>query len=174
MTTAALAPSTERSSLASGLRALAQNAVDYSAARTSRALERVSSRLEDTVAGKAGHKVEDVVDNVVDKAEHKFEDVVGDVVDKAEHKVEDVVEDVVEDHGVATGAVVGGVDAAVHHKNPVWGAFKGMWSGTQTSTKVLVVAGIVLALLLGPVALVLLLLALLVTMIVLAVRRSKG
>ncbi len=51
MTAASLAPSPDTSSLVEGLRALAQNALSYSAARASRAVGRVSSKLENTVGG---------------------------------------------------------------------------------------------------------------------------
>ncbi len=144
MTAAALAPSTERSSsLGPGLRALVENAVGYSTARATQAVERLSGRVEHTVR---------------------------DVGAKAEHEVEDVAEE----NAVATGAVTGGVNAALQDRNVVWGALEEMWSGTRTRTKTLIVAAIVVSYLLGPVVLVLLLLALLITMIVRAVRRARS
>jgi hypothetical protein len=58
-------------------------------------------------------------------------------------------------------------------QEPVLGAVKGVIGGLSTKTKVLIVLAIVFGLLLGPVALVLLLLGLLVFAIVVAVR-SRG
>jgi len=72
--------------------------------------------------------------------------------------------------GALTGAAAGGLKAVAAGKNPVLGALKGAIGGLSTKTKVLIVLAIVLGLLLGPVALVLLLLGLLVFAIVASMR----
>lgn len=83
------------------------------------------------------------------------------------------LEDITSRDGALTGAAAGGLKAVAAGKNPVWGAVKGAIGGLNTKTKVLIVLAIVLGLLLGPIALVLLLLGLLVFAIVAAVR-SRG
>lgn len=83
------------------------------------------------------------------------------------------LEDIADRGGALTGAAAGGLKAVAGGKNPVWGAVKGAIGGLSTKTKVLIVLAVVLGLLLGPVALVLLLLGLLVFAIVVAVR-SRG
>ena len=83
------------------------------------------------------------------------------------------LEDITGRGGALTGAAAGGLKAVAAGKNPVLGAVKGVIGGLSTKTKVLIVLVIVLCLLLGPVALVLLLVGLLVFAIVAAVR-SRG
>jgi hypothetical protein len=83
------------------------------------------------------------------------------------------LEDITGRGGALTGAATGGLKAVAAGKNPVLGAVKGAIGGLSTKTKVLIVLVIVLCLLLGPVALVLLLVGLLVFAIVAAVR-SRG
>lgn len=89
-------------------------------------------------------------------------------VDRLSGKLEDIT-----CGGALTGAAAGGLKAVAAGKNPVLGAVTGAIGGLSTKTKVLIVLAIVLGLLLGPVALVLLLLGLLVFAIVAAVR-SRG
>jgi hypothetical protein len=83
------------------------------------------------------------------------------------------LEDITGRGGALTGAAAGGLKAVAAGKNPTLGAVKGAIGGLSTKTKVLIVLAIVFGLLLGPVALVLLLLGLLVFAIVVAVR-SRG
>ncbi len=85
-----------------------------------------------------------------------------------------VKKDVPEPGGVLPGAAVGVAKAAAKKQNPVWAAAKGAWSGTDTKTKVWIVVGLVLALLLGPVVLVIGLLALLIAAVVKAIRDAMG
>jgi hypothetical protein len=84
------------------------------------------------------------------------------------------LEDISSRGGALTGAAVGGLKAVAAGKNPVLGAVKGVIGGLSTKTKVLIVLVIVLCLLLGPVALVLLLVGLLVFAIVAALDHSPG
>ena len=75
--------------------------------------------------------------------------------------------------GALIGAAAGGLKAVAGGRNPVWGAVKGAIGGLSTRTKVLIVLVLVLALLLGPVVLVVLLLGLLVWAVVAAVRSRE-
>jgi hypothetical protein len=83
------------------------------------------------------------------------------------------LEDISSRGGALTGAAAGGLKAVAAGKNPILGVVKGAIGGLSTKTKVLIVLAVVLGLLLGPVALVVLLLGLLVFAIVAAVR-SRG
>lgn len=91
-------------------------------------------------------------------------------VDRLSEKFEDVTRR----GGLLPAAAGGGLAAFVAGRNPVWGAVRGMITGTSATTKVLVVLAIVLALVLGPVVLVLLLLTLIVVAVVVAVRSGAG
>lgn len=65
MTAATVAPSTDRSSIAPGLRALVGNVAGYSAVRAAQALDRLSGRLGDTVRD-VGEAAEDTIQDAVD------------------------------------------------------------------------------------------------------------
>ena len=74
--------------------------------------------------------------------------------------------------GASTNAVLRAIDAARNGKNPVWAAIKGLVSGLSHTAQIALVLLIVLGLLLGPVLLVLALLALLGAGLVAAVRAT--
>ena len=75
--------------------------------------------------------------------------------------------------GALTGAAAGGLKAVPGGRSPVWGAVKGAIGRLSTRTKVLIVLGLVLVLLLSPVVLLVLLLGLLVLAIVAAARSRR-
>jgi hypothetical protein len=87
-------------------------------------------------------------------------------------RLSDKLEDVAHSSGPLTGAASGGARAVLAGKNPVWGAVKGTVANLSTGTKVLIVLTAVLGLLLGPVVLVVALIALLVLAIAAAVRST--
>ncbi|MGI8312658.1 hypothetical protein [Saccharopolyspora hattusasensis] len=68
-----------------------------------------------------------------------------------------------------------GVSAAIRGKHPLWPAVKAAVTGLSVKVKVLLVVGLALVLLLGPVLLVLLLLFLIVVAVIrtMRVRRSE-
>jgi hypothetical protein len=82
----------------------------------------------------------------------------------------DKLEEVTRRGGVLPAVAGGGLAALFAGRNPLWGALKGAIMGVSPTTVVLVVVGIVLALVLGPVFLVLLLLGLVGVAVVVAVR----
>lgn len=85
-----------------------------------------------------------------------------------------VKDDVADPDGMLPGAAVAVVEAERSQSNPVWAAAKGAWSGADAKTRVLVVAGLVLTLLLAPVVLAVGLLAILVAALVSTIRKAAG
>jgi hypothetical protein len=82
----------------------------------------------------------------------------------------DKLEQVARRGGVLPAIAGGGLAALLAGRNPIWGVVKGAIAGTSPTTIALVVVGIVLALVLGPVFLILLLLGLVGVAVVVAVR----
>jgi hypothetical protein len=82
----------------------------------------------------------------------------------------DSLDEVTRRGGVLPAVAGGGLAALLSGRNPIWGAVKGAIVGLSPTTIVLVVVGIVLALVLGPVFLILLLLGLVGVAVVVAVR----
>jgi uncharacterized membrane protein YdbT with pleckstrin-like domain len=82
----------------------------------------------------------------------------------------DSLDEVTRRGGVLPAVAGGGLAALLSGRNPIWGAVKGAIVGSSPTTIVLVVVGIVLALVLGPVFLILLLLGLVGVAVVVAVR----
>jgi hypothetical protein len=80
------------------------------------------------------------------------------------------LEEVTRRGGVLPAVAGGGVAALLAGRNPIWGVVKSAIAGMGPLMVGLVVVGIVLALVLGPVVLVLLLLGLIVLAVVAAVR----
>jgi hypothetical protein len=76
--------------------------------------------------------------------------------------------------GAAQRAGVEAAKASVIGKNPVWAALKGAWLGASAPVRVAVVLSLVLLLVGAPVLLLLLLLGLLVTGIIAAVRTARS
>ncbi|MEU4603456.1 hypothetical protein AB0F43_10790 [Kribbella sp. NPDC023972] len=94
---------------------------------------------------------------------------------KASLKVEDWadgLDDFVASGGPTTQAVFEGLKAKLRGKNPVWAAIKGAWSGASPKLKLAVVLILILTLLLGPVALLVLVLGLLVAALVAGIRAA--
>jgi hypothetical protein len=72
--------------------------------------------------------------------------------------------------GFALSGVLGGIQARLAGKNPVWGAVKAAVGSLSPGVRVLLVLALVLALVLLPVTVVLLLIALIVVIIVVAAK----
>jgi hypothetical protein len=72
--------------------------------------------------------------------------------------------------GFALSGVLGGIQARLAGKNPVWGAVKAAVGSLSPEVRVLLVLALVLALVLLPVTVVLLLIALIVVIIVVAAK----
>lgn len=106
---------------------------EAASADVGQAVRRLGHELVSSVAGKLSEGVDFLIDTLNNSAQ---------------------------DAGATAGAAVAAGEASLVGKSPVWAAIKGGWSAASTKTKILIVLGLILAVLLLPVALVVLLLGL--------------
>jgi hypothetical protein len=83
------------------------------------------------------------------------------------------LDDVAARGGVTMTALLGGIRASAHGRNPVWGAIKGAVAAMSPAAKAALIVALVLALLLLPLTVVLLLLVLIVVAVWAAVRAGS-
>lgn len=121
------------------------------------------------VAGPPEGELAESVSRLVDAARGY---VVARLAGRLDDAIAAVKDGVSEPDGMLPGAAVGVVKTAGSQRSPLWAAAKGAWAGADSKARVAVVAGLVLALLLGPVVLVVGLLVLLVKVVVEALRRA--